>query len=328
MAVITMRDYAVGNPDPLERGMVKHYLKFFPWFEKLPIVGVNGFNSQWLVETRMGDVGSRSLNEAFNASGVGSFERRLAPMGIIGGTVEIERRYVEAGGRIDLAAWSMENKARGMGYYAANLVVNGSLASNPETFDGIQRLVTEAHARNTRQVISCGNLDLTTSTTRAQNGGQLRYFFNQGIQRVRSLSGGGPTMAIMSENMMTALVDSLAGSGQFRTDRDIFDRGITNWNGVDLYEAGWSDPIAGTQVISDTFDATATPPNVGTTSIFLIKAGEDDLALIRQGAMVKKPLGLDPTNGIWFRWLIEDMFGVRAKHDGCIVRLAHIDITV
>ncbi len=316
---ITLAEWAKGAPDDMDAGIVSSWLEHIPFLEMMPVVGIDGFESEWLIEQQLPTVGFRSLNEAFSES-TGKLERRRAGIGILGGLIDIERRFLRAGGRYDMAAQQMDMKTRSMGYKLADTIVNGSLASDPESFDGLLRAVTELNTRNSRQVINASGLDLTTGAAREANAQQLRYYFHQAVNRVQTLCGKKPSMALMSENMMLAVTDAFGSSGMMKTTEDTYNREVDSILGVKLYHAGWSDPALGTEIIGDTYDGD------GYTSIFFVCVGEDYTALIQQGGLEKTHIG--PTeNGVWDRWHVEHAVGLRVKDNGSVARLRGLDIT-
>ena len=318
---ITLAEWAKSGKDVLERGVVKSWLMHYPFLAEFTVDGIEGFETEWLIEQELPTVGWRSLNEAFTES-TGKIEKRRAGLGLLGGLIDIELRFLRGGNRIDQAAQQMSMKTRSMGYTLANTIVNGSLASDPETFDGVLRQVTELNARNSRQVINASGLDLTTFAARAANAQALVYYFNQAITRVEAYCGHKPKVALMSENMKLALVDALSSGGYFRTDKDSFDRDVDTWGGVQLRHAGWTSPTSagGTEIITDTWDGD------GYTSILFVLPGSDYTSLIQQGGLEKTHIG--PTeNGVWDRWKIEHAIGMRVKDNGSIVRLRGLDIT-
>ncbi len=318
---ITLAEWAKSGNDPMERGVVKSWLMHYPFLAEFTVDGIDGFETEWLVEQQLPSVGWRSLNEAFVES-TGKVERRKAGIGLLGSLIDIDLRLLRAPNKIDQAAQQMSMTTRSMGYTLANTIVNGSLASDPETFDGLLRQVTELNTRNSRQVINASGLDLTTFATRAANAQALVYYVNQAITRVESYCGKKPKMMLMSENMKSALTDSLGSGGYFKTTTDAFDREVDTWNGVQIRNAGWTSPTSagGTEIITDTFDGD------GYTSIFFVCTGPDYTSLIQQGGLEKTHIG--PTeNGVWDRWKVEHGVGMRVKDNGSVVRIQGLDIT-
>jgi hypothetical protein len=314
-------EYARTAPDLLERGIVKSWLDGTQWMQDLAHVNTKdgALRAEWLVEDRLPDVGFRSLNEAFTES-TGTTERRATGLGIIGGLIDIDHKFLQMPNRLDEAAGQMSMKVRALGFKLADTLVNGSLATDPESFDGLLRLVTELNTRNSRQVINMSGLAFYDSATREANADAFLTYMDTGITRMESLTGGKPTFALMSENTKIAITAAMRVSGHFKTTADSFGRRVDEYMGVKLYHAGFSDPRAGTEVIGDTWDGG------GYTSILFVRSGEQYVHMLQDGAMQKTHIGLTE-NGVWDRWMIEQGVGLRVKENGGIVRLQGLDIT-
>lgn len=318
---VNYAEYARTAPDLLERGIVKSWLDGTQWLQELTMVNTKdgALRSEWLVEDRLPDVGFRSLNEAFTES-TGTTERRQTGLGLLGGLIDIDHKLLSMPNRLDEAAAQMSMKSRAFGFKLADTLVNGSLATDPESFDGLLRLVTELNTRNSRQTIDMSGLAFYDGPTREANIDTLLSYFNTGITRMESLTGGKPTFAIMSENTKIALTDGMMRSSHFNTAKDSFDRRVDEYMGVKLYHAGFSDPRAATEIITDTWDGG------GYTSILFVRSGEGYTHMLQDGSMQKTHIGLTE-NGVWDRWMIEQGVGLRVKDNGSIVRVKGLDIT-
>lgn len=306
--------------DRMDRGIVKTWLKYGPWLEALNVKSMAGLSREWLVEQELPTVGWRSINEAPLES-TGKTERRRTSVGILSSLIDIDKRLLKDPTRVDEAGYQMSMKVRAMGYELAHQLINGSLATDPETFDGLNLLCTELNTRNSRQIIDAAGLDLTTGAAREANGDTLLFNVQDLIMRVEEGCGSKPDFLVMSRNMKLYLSDVIRRLAYMDTTKDSFGRVVDMFDGVKIYTAGFRVVAAtATEILGDTFDGT------GYTSIFAVKTGDGYTSLVQQGSLDKEHIG--PTeNGVWDRWKVEHAVGLMVEDNFSIARLKGLDIT-
>ncbi len=268
---MTLADSNLLSLPMMTRGVIDTIVQESRILQLLPFTDVVGNSYLYNQELTLSPVSFYAPNQTWS-EGVLTVQQKTAHLSILGGNADVdsflERTYANVN---DLRTVAIQNKAKAVAYSFENTFINGDTAIDPNSFNGIQKLVDPS------QQISAGP---------GANGGQLTLDYMD--QLIDLIKPGKPDLILLSRRSRRKLMSLLRGSGNlFETDVNNFGQRVEFYAGV---------PIA-----IDDFQ----PDNltVGTSNdcsnIYAMKLGDSGILGLTNGGIMTEQVGNLPDQDAW-----------------------------
>ena len=266
-----------------------------------------------------------------------AFEEQLF---LVRNQFQIDRRFknnednIQDPADVQLNAW-MEAFAYDFNTKFINNTHNGGTSSNTNAPAGLRyRLDNPAtYGTNGEMKISAGALDISSAGLTQANANTLIEYI-QSMFDYMNEPDGQDCVLYMNDLMRRKFEKAVrlmgAGAG-FTTQKDAFDRSISTYKNAKIRDVGRQvDQI--TRVIPNTEDVNgnqAGDPGYLTdtkSSIYAVKYGTESFCGWQPEPLKPKDLGLDPTNGVIYNYVIDWGVGLFQPHTRAVARLYNIKV--
>lgn len=292
---LTLIEAADFIQDPLRRAIVEIYAQSTPLLGALPFEDDPSGFVEFTREADIGSAGFRSLNEGF-AESSGRMELVREHMAMLGGDVDVDKRFVETG-RDNFRAQQEMMKVTAIAHKFDYEFIKGDPATNPEGFAGLQRRLagTAAEVDNGTAGLKIAKLDEAIDIVRMPT----HLYMTKAVRRI-----------------LTAAARKDAVGGQIRYTVDQFGRQVTEYNGLPILEA-------------DTFGHSSVPlafnEASSTTSIYVLSLADAGVMGIQRSAPDIRDLGELQAKPV-FRSRIDWDCGIALMRNDCAARLKGITV--
>ena len=209
--------------------------------------------------------GFRAINSEYTASEAVK-ESKTAKLAILGGSFEIDRVIQSTSGQQAEAAFQMEQKIKGVRNAFHNAIVNGNATTNANSFDGLNKLLTETSTEiGTESVI-----DLTAMATQA-----AAFAFLDKIDAFISELDGVPTMLMGNTKLINKIKAAARYAGYLSQSEDAFGRTVDAYNGIPLVDLGYYFDGSKTESVVGVFNRTVGTAQTGLTDLYAVNVGLD-----------------------------------------------------
>lgn len=298
--MLTALEWAKLNPDPLASGVVEIFARENPVIATMPFINVAGSAYKYNIEETLPGVAFRGFNEAYVES-TGVINPMVEALTILGGDSDFDVAQIAMQtGDNDTRAVHDAMKAKAAALTHLRTFFDGSTATNPKEFDGLNRRLTGD------QVISAGvngsvlTLEMLDDLVDAVQGTPSIILLNKKLrQKARQLARG--------VNALTITTDQLG-------------RELEGYAGVPfgLIE----EDETGAAILG--FDETQGTAN-NTTSIYAVRMGADAVHGIQTAPISVRDLGeVDDKPAL--RTRIEWYSGLVIKHPRAAARLKGVKL--
>lgn len=146
---ITLGEAAKLEQSPLKRGFILDLLRYSPLLNRVPFVDSPGLRITGNRWQTLPSVGFRKVNGSYSES-TGTVEEVQETLALLGGDVFVDRVFTKAPGYAQNPLQvQMQMKAKAVAFQFNDSFINGDLASNADSFNGLKQRVTNMPARQT-----------------------------------------------------------------------------------------------------------------------------------------------------------------------------------
>ena len=210
---VTLVDAARLTTDLLLRGVIETILEDSPVLQVLPFETVQGNSLKYNMEVSPGAAAFYAVNATWT-EGTATFATRTATLAILGGDADVDNFLQRTmSDQTDQRATQIAMKAKAVRRAFETAFVTGDGATDPNSFDGIRKLIP------TSQTLDAG-----------ANGAALTLaLLDQLVDLVR---GGKPDLLLMSRRSRRKLKSLLQASQHYVESGDEFGRRVMMYDGI------------------------------------------------------------------------------------------------
>lgn len=212
---VTLTEGAKLSNDVLLEGVIETVVQDSPVLQRLPFIEIVGNGLTYNRENVAATAAFYAVGDTW-AESTSTFTQVTSTLKILGGDADIDNYLARTRNNVqDLEAAVVSLKAKAVQRAFDGAFVNGNAGSDPNAFDGIDRLCAAG------QTVSMGTNGATLTLAK----------LDEAVDTVR---GGKPDMLLMSRRTRRTLT-SLAratGSGILEQDRDEFGRMVQYYDGI------------------------------------------------------------------------------------------------
>ena len=259
---LTLAQAAVLSNDQLSRSVMEVFVQESAVLDRLPLMNIEGNSYAYDMEATLPGVAFRGVNEAYVES-TGTFSQATEKLVILGGDADVDRFIQKTRSNLhDQLAMQIRAKVKATSYKFQDTFINGSVAVDAKSFDGLKTRLTGA------QVITAG----TNGIPVIGNGGTDVHAFLDTLDTLFGAVAGGPDVAYTNRAIQSKII--AAGrrvGGTSIVETDINGKRQPVWNGVPIVDIG--NTAAGAPIIPQT-ETQGSSSVAG--SIYAVKFGQDD----------------------------------------------------
>jgi hypothetical protein len=259
---LTLAQAAVISQDQLSRSVMEIFVQESAVLDRIPLMEIEGNAFSYDMEATLPGVAFRGVNEAYVES-TGTFSEASEKLVILGGDADVDRFIQKTRSNLrDQLAMQIRAKVKATSYKFQDTFINGSVAVDAKSFDGLKARLTGA------QVISAG----TNGIPVIGNGTTDTHAFLDTLDTLFGAVAGGPDVAYTNRAIQSKII--AAGrrvGGTSIIEADINGKRQPVWNGVPIVDIG--NTAAGTAIIPQT--ETQGSSSVA-SSIYAVKFGQNE----------------------------------------------------
>jgi hypothetical protein len=208
--------------DMLQRGVVETVIKESPILQMLPFMTIEGNSYKYTQENTLGSADFYAVNASWTESAA-TFTQQSATLAILGGDADVDNFIQRTASNIqDQRAIQVAKKAKAVAHKFEDTFVNGSVVTDPNSFNGIKNLIT-----NSDQIV----------TAAAQGTVPTLAMVDDLIDRVK---GGKPDILLMSKRSRRKLKSLLVSSTHYvERGESSFGRTVMMYDGIPIEVSDW-----------------------------------------------------------------------------------------
>jgi HK97 family phage major capsid protein len=245
---LTLAEASKLSNDVLLTGVIETIIKDSPILQALPFIEIVGNGLTYNRETAAATAAFYDVGDTWSES-TPTFTQVTATLKIVGGDADIDNFLLATRSNLqDLEAAVVQLKAKAVQQKFEDTFVNGDTASDPKSFDGIDKLTDSG------QTVSMG-----------ANGGSLTLAKLDEL--VDLIKRGKPDILLMSKRSRRSLNNLARTSGGFlETDRNEFGQMVQYYDGIPV---GICDYISDAKTVGTSTDC---------STIYAVQLGEGALS--------------------------------------------------
>ncbi len=245
---LTLVEASKLSTDTLLAGVIETMAQESPVLQRLPFIEITGNGLTYNRENAAPSADFYSVGDTWEES-TPTFTQHTATLRILGGDADIDNFLKSTRSNVqDLEAAIVQLKARAVQALFDETFVNGDESSNPDAFNGIDKLTAAG------QTVSMG-----------ENGGVLTL--DKLDELIDTVRGGKPDLLLMSRRSRRTLNELARATGTFlEADRDAFGNMLQFYDGIPI---GINDYISDEQTVGSSDDC---------STIYAMQFGEGGLA--------------------------------------------------
>jgi hypothetical protein len=251
------------------RGVIETIIHESHILENLPFIEINGNALTYNRELTIGGAQFYNVGDTWVES-TPTFTPASATITILGGDADVDSFVKQTRSNVqDVEAETLESKIKGMTEKFDDTFVNGSVTTDPKSFDGLITLVNADTLGG--QYIGMGTVAGSALTLPKMD------------ELIDTVKPGKPDLLIMSKacrRSLTSLARTSGSSGVMSTEKSAFGRLFQTYNDVPISICDWQSDV-------ETFGTSATT----CTSIYAVKFGEKALCGLTNGWINVENLG-------------------------------------
>jgi len=230
---LTLTEAAKLSNDVLQAGVIETVVKESPVLQVLPFIDIVGNGLTYNRENAAASAGFFDVGDTWTED-TPTFTQQTATLKILGGDADIDNFLIATRSNVqDLEAAVVQLKAKAVQQKFDDTFVNGDVASDPKSFDGIDVLTAAG------QTVSMG-----------VNGGTLTL--DKLDELIDLVKTGKPDMLLMSKRTRRTLNGLARSSGSFlEADRNEFGQMVQFFDGIPI---GLNDHISDAQTVGTSTD--------------------------------------------------------------------------
>lgn len=264
--MLTVAEAAKLKTDPLERGVLETFVQEAKFADLIPFKNIQGSALKYDEEATLPGVEYRAVNVSYSES-TGTVNQKSEGIVIAGGEADVDTFIVQTQGDLnDNRAIQERGKIKALAYQFQNGVINGDVAVDANSFDGLKKRLVGAQV-----------LDPTgTGIPVLGADDNARHTFFDFLDALLALVPGIDEtngMLLMNSFVKSKIMSSARRLTIVTTDREDFGKLVDRYRGIRLIDVGLK--ADGSLIIPQTEpDGTGTPVN-NTSSIYAVKVGRD-----------------------------------------------------
>jgi hypothetical protein len=258
---LTLAESAKYSQNDLQRGVIETFVIEANVLDRLPLLPIQGNAYAYNEEMTLPGIEFRAVNSAY-AESTGTINQKTESLVILGGDADVDTFMVKTRGNLnDLRAAATRGKVKAANYKFQDAFVNGDVAVDANSFDGLKKRLTGA------QVIAAGANGLAVLGA----DDAARHAFLDQLDGLLALVPNADAL-YMNASILAKVKGSARRLTIFDQTVDSFGRKIGTYQGVALIDIG--NKADGTAIIPQTeTQGTA----VGTTSsVYAVRFGRDE----------------------------------------------------
>lgn len=258
---LTLVEAAKLSQDQLERGVIEVFVQESIILDRIPFMTIEGNAFKYNSEATLPGVEFRAVNSAY-AESTGTVNPATESLVILGGDADVDMFIVKTRGNlIDQRAVQTRLKVKAAAYKFQDTFINGSVAVDANSFDGLKVRLTGA------QVITAGANGLPiVGTTDAD----IHAFMDK-LDELIAQVNGTPDALYMNAGVRAKIRSAARRVGGWNTFQEIATgKVIDTYNGIPMIDVG--NKADGNPIIPQT--ETMGTSNI-TSSIYAVKFGQD-----------------------------------------------------
>lgn len=255
---VTLAEAALLSTDDLQRGVIETFVQESSILDRIPLMDIEGNAYAYNEEATLPGVAFRSVNEAYTES-TGTVNQKSESLVILGGDADVDRFIVQTRGNLnDQRATQTRMKVKAASYKYQDTFINGDVAVDPKSFDGLKKRLTGAQV-----------LDAATNGMGPVTAGH--DFFDALDALIAQVNG--EVDALYANKAIIGKIWSSArrlGGADFLNE-ELSGKRIRTYNGIPLLDVGAT--AAGADIIPQT-ETQGTAADA--SSIYAVNFGEDE----------------------------------------------------
>jgi len=277
---LTLAQAAILSQNDLQRGVIENFVLASPVLDRAPLLDIQGNAYAYNEESTLPGVEFRAVNAAYTES-TGTFVQRTETLVILGGDADVDR-FIEVT-RSNLNSQRAEQtslKAKSLAYKFQDSFINGDVAVDANSFDGVKKRTTGA------QVIAAGANGIPVLGASDAE----RHAFFDALDSLIAAVPGGPDVLYGNDLVLGKIRSSGRRLLMATTEQDAFGRPLVAYNGIPFYDIGTK--ADGTRIIPQT-ETQGT--SVAASSIYAVKFSGNEssngVAVLNNGGIDVRDLG-------------------------------------
>jgi hypothetical protein len=261
---VTLAQAATLSDTDLQAGVLETFILESPLLDRIPFLGIEGNAYAYNEEATLPGVEFRAVNSAYSES-TGTVVQKSETLTILGGDADVDTFIQRTrSNRNDQKAVQTALKVKAAAYKFQDTFINGDVAVDPNSFDGLKKRLTGA------QVIDAGANGLPIVGASSDD----RHAFLDYLDRlIAAVPGATPDNAAFYANDLVGarLMSSARRESLATTTVDDFGKTTDRYRGFPILNIGAR--ADGTRIIPQTETLGA---NSDTSSIYFVKFGQDE----------------------------------------------------
>jgi hypothetical protein len=240
---VSLAQSALLSQDDLQRGVVETFVLESVVLDRLPLLEIQGNAYAYNAEATLPGVEFRAVNSAYTES-TGTVVQDTENLVILGGDADVDRFIVQTRGNLnDQRATQTRMKIKAATYKFQDTFINGSVAGDANSFDGLVTRLTGA------QVITAATNGLAVIGA----DDAARHSFLDKLDETiaaATFNGRGPDALYMNDLILAKLKSSARRLTIYDQTTDNFGKTIATYNGIPLLDIGYT--AAGARILPQT----------------------------------------------------------------------------
>lgn len=202
---LTLAESAKLTQQILQRGVVETFVQESAVLDRLPLIPIAGNSLAYTEELALPGIEFRAVNSAY-AESTGTVNQKSESLVILGGDADVDTFLVKTGGNLaDLRANQTRMKVKAASYGFQNAFVNGDVAVDANSFDGLKKRLTG------NQVISAATNGLPVVGADSA----ARQTFLDKLDELIAQVAGGPDVLYTNRAIRSKIMSALRRENQF-----------------------------------------------------------------------------------------------------------------
>lgn len=321
---ITLAEYEQLATDPVKKGVVNVFRRDSTILDRLSFESANSLNIEIIRTKGLPSVGWRKVGEPF-AESKGSTEPIQERIHLLGGQVDVDKVYVDAGNTVqDVRAMHTEMFSSAITLAFNDAFINGRPETDVDSLIGLwyrfkNGLIPSA------QHINVNGLDISPDVAAATLSANFNTLYDNIMDLIHRCDLHKADALYMNDTMYLRLVSGLRQLGLWSTAEDKTGKTVPTFGpgGPAIYDIGYKADQT-TRVITNVENNAGTAlTGGGATSIYAIKFGEQYLNGFELKGLNVNDLGL-LNDGVTYRTVIDWQMGIYVLSPRSVARLSGI----
>jgi hypothetical protein len=274
-------------------GIIEHFARSSDLLRAMTFQNIEGGSLAYTVQGKLPGVAFRGYNETYTPS-TGVVNPETEHLRIAGGNLDVDRAMIKTRGQGIRTTHEMM-KVTALSLYLTDKIINGDSLADPREFDGLRKRVVGSQLIPANLSAPAGNSPLSLEA------------LDTAIDEV-----DGATHLIMSPKMRLKLVKAARSSvvgGDIDISKDEFGFQVTRYNNLPILLADYDD--LGQRILD--WDEVGPGGGTNSTSIYVVRFGDEYVSGIQNGTMEVEDLGL-LDDGVTYRTHVEWLMSMAVMH--------------